>query len=335
MRKIQEKCWSRILRAVSMFVVGAWLLTAYQGVAGAADSASGAATGAITGAAATSKLEAVPQHDHALPTITMWEANGEKPCSFSLYDGEKINFKQNSSCPNDEHYFFSISGAHEGMWLEIQNNPDCGNNESYAFYKVSFQDQQTGEIGKTVVQLSQQKDVGTRLLDGNGKPYLLADGWRGSSPLPGAVSCVRVGQLLPDGPFRYRSKTIPDKCVLNGSLTNFLTVRLGNCDDPTAAFYSTLSSGTPIIYAAWIPRTKTFTPALGLDAQFSGVLRVRVTPDRQVRPLEFGSDGRFRYQINCVFAHPPASLFTRDCSGSVPDDEVFIRERVVPLRGTQ
>ncbi|SNU85922.1 hypothetical protein [Pandoraea sputorum] len=320
MQKIPDRRWPWLSLAVATVLMGASLLMGYQRMADAAD------------ADAMTSGGAQPQHDHPLPKITMWEKNADKPCSFSLYDGQKINFKDSSSCPNDEHYFFSIQGAHEGMWLEIQNNPDCGNNESYAFYKVSFQDQQIGDIGVTEVQLSQGKTEGTRLIDGNGKPYLLADGWRGSSNLQGAVSCVKVGQLLPDGPFRYRSKTIPDKCVINQSLTNFTTVHLGNCDHPTAAFFSTLSSGTPLIYAAWIARTKTFAPALGLDMDYSVVVRVRVTPDRQVRPLEFGSDGRLRHQNHCVYAVAPITLYTRDCSGA--DDEVFIRERV-SLRDTQ
>ncbi len=328
MRGIKNKYWPRIWRAVSMLVVGAWLLTAYQGVASAADIATDAPV-QITGAAAISMMQGVPQHDHALPTITMWQENADKPCSFSLYDGQQINFKENSSCPNDEHYYFSIHGAHEGMWLEIQNNPDCGNNESYAFYKVSFQDQQIGDIGKTVVQLSQQKDVGTRLIDGDGKPYLLANGWRGSSPLQGAVSCVKVGQLLPDGPFRYRAKLYPDFCLASKVESDAM---LGGeeCDggvwSARTGFYSTLSSGTPTIYAAWIARTSDYIPALYKrpNLNYSEIFKPGGFAGSE---LVYGEDGRFRVGSECLHQRNERLWQFYPCAGT--DDEVFIRERYV------
>ncbi|UVA81379.1 hypothetical protein [Pandoraea commovens] len=323
MRAIQNKCWSRILRAVSMFVVGAWLLTAYQGVASAVDLAPDGPV-QITGAAAISMMQGVPQHDHALPTITMWQKNADKPCSFSLYDGQQINFKDNSACPNDEHYYFSISGAHEGMWLEIQNNPDCGNNESYAFYKVSFQDQQVGDIGQTVVQLSQQKDVGTRLLDGNGKPYLLADGWRGSNPLPGAVSCVKVGQLLPDGPLQFRSKKFPNECL---GFRGFDTVRVGtrNCDDSDIQhmlYFLSLSSGGGIPYATWRTRTKDFIPAIYKDSAGSASILYSGVSNQMPR---YGEDGRFRVGDECLYVITLGYTAFRKCQGTI--DEVFDKVR--------
>lgn len=329
MRKIQEKRWPRVWRAVSIIVVGGWLLTAYQGVAGAADASAGATPVATTGAAATSKVESVPHHDHALPKITMWEKSPDTSCSFSLYDGQQINFKDSSACPNDEHYFFSISGAHEGMWLEIQNNPYCGYNESYAFYKVSFQDQQTGEIGKTEVQLSQGKAVGTRLIDGNGEPYLLADGWRGGSNLQGAVSCVKVGQLLPDGPFRYRSAyyTSQLRC-LRGPDVDGGQWGLPVCDnaDGRQSYFSTLNQQT-YIYAGWIPRTKGFAPYLASDD-----IRLRLaTPNWNPGPAVVFTYDESTQQMKangrCAYIIPNApDVYVGECLNS--STYKWIRERV-------
>lgn len=312
-----------------MFVMGVWLLTAYPGVASAADATSGAATGAITGAAATSKVEAVPQHDHALPKITMWQKDGDKPCSFSLYDGQLINFQNSSSCPNDEHYFFSISGAHEGMWLEIQNSPYCLNNESYAFYKVSFQDQQTGEVAKTEVQLSQGKTVGTRLVDGDGKPYLLADGWRGSNPLPGAVSCVKVGQLLPDGPFRYRSAyyTSQLRC-LRGPEVDGGQWGLPVCDnaDGRQSYFSTLNQQT-YIYAGWIPRTKGYAPYLASEDIRLKLATPNWNPGPAVRFIYDESTQQLKSNGRCAYILPNApDVYVGECLNS--NTYRWVRERV-------
>lgn len=316
MQKIPDRRWPWLSLAVATVLMGASLLMGYQRMADAAD-----ATVAMTSGAAQ------PQNDHPLPKITMREKNMENTCSFSLYDGEKIDFKNNSSgCKNDEYYFFEMTGAHEGMWIEIQNNPDCGNNESYAFYKVSFQDQQIGDIGTTEVQLSQQKDVGTRLLDGNGKPYLLADGGRGSNPLQGAVSCVKVGQLLPDGPFQFRSKQFPNHCL---GFKDSETVRVGTrrCDDADIAhmlYFTSLSSGGGIPYASWKARTKDFIPAVYKDSHgFANILTTGVS-DQMPR---YGADGRFRVGSECLYVITLGYTQFRPCRGT--DDEVFIKERYV------
>lgn len=314
MQKIPDRRWPWLSLAVATVLMGASLLMGYQRMADAAD------------ADAMTSGGAQPQHDHPLPKITMWEKNADKPCSFSLYDGQKINFKDSSSCPNDEHYFFSIQGAHEGMWLEIQNNPDCGNNESYAFYKVSFQDQQTGDIGTTEVQLSQQKDVGTRLLDGDGKPYLLADGWRGSNTLQGAVSCVKVGQLLPDGPFQFRSKKFPNECL---GFRGFDTVRVGtrSCNDADIAhmlYFLSLSSGGGIPYASWRARTKNYMPAIYKDSH--GIANILSAGVSDQMP-HYGADGRFRVGSECLHVITPGYTQFRPCTGT--DDEVFTTERYI------
>ncbi|VVE68339.1 hypothetical protein PCA31118_02872 [Pandoraea captiosa] len=331
------------------------LLMGYRSVAFTADTmtsgAGGAAGAADTQASAVAvppSTGAMPKHDHALPLIEMRQKDNDKPCSFSLYDGQKINFRNDSSgCVNDEYYFFKITGAHEGMWVEIQNNPDCGYNESYAAYVVSFQDTSTGDIGATRVELSQHKAVGTRLLDGNGKPYLVADGWRGSSQLQGAVSCVKVGALLPDGPFAFESSVVdlpghPVCLGLNSHYGGTQSLGVQWCDSaydrPMQAFYGTLTE-VPVYYAQWIPRTKAFTPFIGVGiAHRKMVANVKQTPtDAVAAPLSFDeATGRLTLGgLLCAFSSPTYVEMHPCTPGTPSPQEVWKRVPWTPVSTSQ
>ncbi|WP_157125809.1 hypothetical protein [Pandoraea norimbergensis] len=193
----------------------------------------------------------------------MYENDVDKTCSFALYDGGSINFTQSSQCKNDEYYSFSISGAHEGMEIEFHDEPSCNGSQPFAKYVVSFRTggELTGNVAKTGVGLSQDKSVGTRLNDGDGKDVLIANGFK-SGNLGGKVSCVSVHKLLPDGPYRFRSVKYPDKC-LTGGVTDATPMRVTTCaqgDGKQMFFEMNVAERWP--YAAWRPRSSTYAPVL-------------------------------------------------------------------------
>ncbi|MGC7403756.1 hypothetical protein ACPWR0_13275 [Pandoraea pneumonica] len=199
--------------------------------------------------------------NYALPTITMHNKNGDQKCSFSLYDGGTINFKDTSNCDNDKYYTFEITGAHEGMAIEFHDAPSCNGSEPHANYVVSFKNGAgpIGSVASTSVEQSMGKSVGTRLTDGAGNDVLIADGYR-SGQLVDKVSCVKVSMLLPDGPFRIRSRAYPDMC-LTGNPAMGNRMRLAACADGNAyQMFFEKNDAERTMYAAWVPREKNFIP---------------------------------------------------------------------------
>ncbi|VVE04062.1 hypothetical protein PIN31115_02267 [Pandoraea iniqua] len=217
----------------------------------------------ILSVAALGACQTVTPHNYALPNITMYENDVDKTCSFALYDGGSIDFTQSSQCQNDEYYSFSISGAHEGMEIEFHDEPSCTGSQPFAKYVVSFRTggELTGSVAKTGVGLSQDKSVGTRLNDGDGKDVLIANGFK-SGTLGGKVSCVSVHKLLPDGPYRFRSVMYPDKC-LTGGVTDEVPMRVTACEEGNGHqmfFEMNVAERWP--YAAWRPRSSTYAPVM-------------------------------------------------------------------------
>ncbi|WP_141118720.1 hypothetical protein [Pandoraea sp. PE-S2R-1] len=219
----------------------------------------------ILSVAALGACQTVTPKNYALPNITMYENDVDKTCSFALYDGGSIDFTQSGQCKNDEYYSFSISGAHEGMEIEFHDEPSCNGSQPFAKYVVSFRTggELTGNVAKTGVGLSQDKSVGTRLNDGDGKDVLIANGYK-SGTLGGKVSCVRVHKLLPEGPYRLRSVRYPDKC-LTGGVTDTSPMRVMPCTDGEVkqSFFE-LNNPERSVYAGWVPRGAPYVPVLRL-----------------------------------------------------------------------
>ncbi|WP_150668360.1 hypothetical protein [Pandoraea anhela] len=148
--------------------------------------------------------------NHPLPIVVMRRISDGKQCSFSVLDGTYVNFHEDPyGCEDNIYNTFEIVGAHEGMWIEMEAAPNCNGSESYAKYIVSFGPGHgpVGNIAPTSVAASVGVPVGQILNDGSGKRAFIADGYKSTgTPLPNAVSCVLVRNLLPNGPYHYRNQ---------------------------------------------------------------------------------------------------------------------------------
>ncbi|RKP45161.1 hypothetical protein [Trinickia fusca] len=124
----------------------------------------------------------------AAPVITFYRKQGESyvDCRITMKNGT-TNFKHSSnSCSNDDDYYFSISGAEDGVQFGIYNNPDCKENESFATYKTGKGDSNRN-IRITAVDASRGLPAGHLIHD-----TLMSGGRDKSGQLHGKVSCLKV-----------------------------------------------------------------------------------------------------------------------------------------------
>ncbi|AOK55076.1 hypothetical protein DF107_23810 [Burkholderia stagnalis] len=131
---------------------------------------------------------AMAGHAFAAPVITFYKKQGESnvDCRITMGNGT-VNFKSSSNaCTNDDDYYFSVSGAQDGVQFGIYNNPDCRTNESYATYKMGNGDA-SGNIRITAVDASRGLSSGTLIHDS-----LRSGGASGGGQLHGKVSCLKV-----------------------------------------------------------------------------------------------------------------------------------------------
>jgi len=125
---------------------------------------------------------------HAASVITFYKKQGESnvDCRITMGNGT-VNFKNSSnSCSNDDDYYFSISGAQDGVEFGVYNNPDCRTNESYATYKMGNGDSNRN-IRMTAVDASRNVPANTLIHD-----TLRAGSDSSGGQLHGKVSCLRV-----------------------------------------------------------------------------------------------------------------------------------------------
>ncbi|QND44678.1 hypothetical protein HB780_02565 (plasmid) [Rhizobium lusitanum] len=130
----------------------------------------------------------------AAPVITFYKKQGESnvDCRISMGNGE-ISFKSSSNaCTNDDDYYFSISGAEDGVKFGIYNSGDCKTNESYATYKMGNGDSNRN-IRITAVDASRGLSENRLIHD-----TLLAGGSSASGQLHGKVSCLKVWDMSRD-----------------------------------------------------------------------------------------------------------------------------------------
>lgn len=124
----------------------------------------------------------------AAPVITFYRKQGESnvDCRVTMQNGT-VNFKHSSNaCSNDDDYYFSISGAQDGVQFGVYNNPDCRTNESYATYKMGNGDANRN-IRITAVDASRGLPSGRLIHD-----TLMSGGQSGGGQLHGKVSCLKV-----------------------------------------------------------------------------------------------------------------------------------------------
>lgn len=128
------------------------------------------------------------EHAIAVPVITFYKKEGESKvdCRISMRN-DTFKFKSSSnSCSNDDDYYFSVSGAQDGVQFGIYNNPDCRTNESYATYKMGNGDGNRN-IRVTAVDASRGLPSGRLIHDS-----LMSGGQSSGGQLHGKVSCLRV-----------------------------------------------------------------------------------------------------------------------------------------------
>lgn len=259
---------ARIAHAGVLSLVVAAFATAGAAVAAGSASAPVAASLAVTG---TSDAVILPvpdfkaSNDRPIPRITMYQKDKDKPCFFSLYDGGKIDFTQSSQCPNDQHYYFQIEYAHEGMVIEFHDAPSCNGSEPYVKYKVTLLpgEGDTGTIpSPTSIVAGDGIQPGHPVLDAEGKPRLQMVE-RKAGTLEGKISCVRVSMLLPNGPFQFDE----GRCLEGPLSDNSQRLRTWVCSSTQVKqrFFE-INDGTRSLYAAWIARTPDYVPYAGHGA---------------------------------------------------------------------
>lgn len=123
-----------------------------------------------------------------VPTIEFYKRQGTShfDCSFSLTPG-KHEFRSTTGCTNDEDYYFLIKDARENYEFKIMNSGSCGQDESWAGYKIR-DPAGDGIITLTAVEESYNYTSGTKMKNG-----LYAMGYHvKKGQLRGKVSCVEV-----------------------------------------------------------------------------------------------------------------------------------------------
>lgn len=124
----------------------------------------------------------------AVPIITFYKKQGEskRDCDITMTNGTKK--LTDHSCTNDDDYYFSITGAEDGVSFGIYNSGKCDTDESYAVYKMKVEDHETNrDIPMTAVDAS----VGLKA-DEEIKKLLYSGGKGKSGKLKGKVSCLKV-----------------------------------------------------------------------------------------------------------------------------------------------
>ncbi|VVE23370.1 hypothetical protein PAQ31011_03278 [Pandoraea aquatica] len=308
------RCIKRSALAGLLFCLGA------MGVSGAALAQSGApkASGDVSilpigPAVEAPRPDTAPGvHSYPLPTIVMRRTSDGKQCSFPAQDGAAVNFNASPySCEDNVLSSFEVIGAHEGMIIDIEGSPRCDGSEAWASYVVSFAagGGPTGAVATTSVVASMGVPLGTRLTDGAGNNVLIANGSRAvGEPLSTAVSCVKVTNLIPEGPYRIRN-AYSGKCILNTTGPS----HTAQCTDAVnQLFYVTFSQNRGVVSAAapldWARReslrsiiTDQYVVGVGQTTDLASVLgREESTGYLKTTTGRCASESDIPFQINTI-----------------------------------
>jgi hypothetical protein len=138
----------------------------------------------------------------AVPIITFYKKQGESvvDCRITMGNGT-VKFKSsNNACTNDDDYYFSISGAQDGVSFGIYNSGECKSDESYATYKMGNGDANRN-IRMTAVDASRGRPENELIHD-----TLTSGGRSKSGQLHGKVSCLSVSGVTSNAPMEILPK---------------------------------------------------------------------------------------------------------------------------------